>query len=598
MDEFGGARLDGISSISNAVRKKRTQTSRRPRPDSQPFSESRSPLSSSPSDDASKVSSDENNGSFPASKRKKFNLNQCASRVSSTIRAQGETPHKKQKEDAGFNAFSGNEQGRSGSNNKRSSEGVLAPANWKSTSKVKEGFELQGKTRDMYSGRNGESQMQSGVISDGLGNDNKVKKVKLRVGGVTRTIHANSTSNGAPGGGSSTKASRPSDAVRPRPKLILQDDSDEEHSPPPDKKTGLQGIPWKNFSSNGLTLGKEDSLMGKMSGKSNSGKQADKSEPVRKSRRVPKRSALDGAFDDGDEDDEIRYLKKLKTSRLTSAYKDEDDESSKKQQKLSRVSKTGAVDENSEDKGSSRSGKDGKKKGGSEMVSEDTDYEEGEELASDNELESRKTKPRREAIDSLMDSKREMALTTRQRALQSGKDAASPGATAIEFPNGLPPPPSRKQKEKLSEVEQQVKKAEAAQRRRMQNEKAARESEAEAIRKILGQDSSRKKREDKIKKRQEELAQEKAANALMLASSTIRLIMGPNGNVVTFPNDLGFPSIFESKPYSYPPPRETCAGPTCTNPYKYRDSKSKLPLCSLSCYKAIHEKMPAETTTS
>ena len=31
--------------------------------------------------------------------------------------------------------------------------------------------------------------------------------------------------------------------------------------------------------------------------------------------------------------------------------------------------------------------------------------------------------------------------------------------------------------------------------------------QAEAIRKILGQDSNRKKREDKIKKRQEELAQ-------------------------------------------------------------------------------------------
>lgn len=93
------------------------------------------------------------------------------------------------------------------------------------------------------------------------------------------------------------------------------------------------------------------------------------------------------------------------------------------------------------------------------------------------------------------------------------------------------------QKEKLTDVEQQLKKAEAAQKRRMQNEKAARESEvfpcpfscllyvcssksyddevsitvlnfqAEAIRKILGQDSNRKKREDKIKKRQEELAQ-------------------------------------------------------------------------------------------
>lgn len=41
---------------------------------------------------------------------------------------------------------------------------------------------------------------------------------------------------------------------------------------------------------------------------------------------------------------------------------------------------------------------------------------------------------------------------------------------------------------------------------------------------------------------------------------------------------------------SYPPPRERCAGPCCVNPYKYRDSKTKLPLCSLECFKAIHEK--------
>jgi hypothetical protein len=40
---------------------------------------------------------------------------------------------------------------------------------------------------------------------------------------------------------------------------------------------------------------------------------------------------------------------------------------------------------------------------------------------------------------------------------------------------------------------------------------------------------------------------------------------------------------------SYPPPREKCAGPSCTNPYKYRDSKSKLPLCSLQCYKAMEQ---------
>ncbi|KAJ6710605.1 INO80 COMPLEX SUBUNIT B [Salix koriyanagi] len=145
------------------------------------------------------------------------------------------------------------------------------------------------------------------------------------------------------------------------------------------------------------------------------------------------------------------------------------------------------------------------------------------------------------------------------------------------------------QKDKLTEIEQQLKKSEAAERRRLQVEKAARESEAEAIRKIRGQDSSRKKQEEKMKKRLVELAQEKAVTAQMLASSTIRWVMGPSGTVVTFPKDMGLPSIFDSKPCSYPPPREKCAGPSCTNPYRYRDSKSKIPLCSLQCYKAMEQ---------
>ncbi|KAM5585049.1 hypothetical protein ABKV19_004441 [Rosa sericea] len=103
------------------------------------------------------------------------------------------------------------------------------------------------------------------------------------------------------------------------------------------------------------------------------------------------------------------------------------------------------------------------------------------------------------------------------------------------------------QKDEFCAVEQQLKKVEAAQRRRMQVEKAARESEAEAIRKILGQDSSRKKKEDKIKKRQEDLAQERAANA-MLPSDSVRWVMGPSGSIVTFPDTIGLPTIFDSKP--------------------------------------------------
>lgn len=587
MDEFGGSQYNGIN---NPVRKRRTQTSRRPRPDSQPLAEGldNSPVSSTPpSDDLSKVSSEENASGDTNSRRKEFNLNQCVSRFPSAAGAGSEKLYEKNKKDGGFNAFYNNVPGRSGFNNRRSSEGVLAPANWKSTSKLKDGFESESRNVDIYGGRNGESLSsgQAGILLDGSGNENKVKKVKLKVGGVTRTIQANTTSNGSVGGGSSSKSSRSSDASRLRQKQNLQENSDDNNSPS-GKRSGLQGIPWKDFSRGGFNLGKEESLMGKLSVKSASGKQGDKYEPVRKSRRVPKRRVRDEEFGDDDEDDEIRYLEKLKTSRSKTGTKEDNEESSKKHQKFSRVS-------NMENGGSSRLVKD-VKRSRSDRVSEDTDYEEGES-GSDGELEgNKKKKQRKESVDSLMDNKREMTLTTRQRALQSSRDAA-PGTSLIEFPNGLPPAPSRKQKEKLSELEQQLKKAEAAQRRRMQVEKAARESEAEAIRKILGQDSSRKKQEEKLKKRREERAQERAANAMTIPSNTVRLIMGPTGTTVIFSEDIGLPTIFDSKSCSYPPRRENCAGPSCSNPYKYRDSKSKLPLCSLQCYKAIKEKMLPET---
>ncbi|KAJ4727817.1 HIT zinc finger,PAPA-1-like conserved region isoform 1 [Melia azedarach] len=521
--------------------------------------------STPPSDDASKVSSDENADYDNKSKPKEFNLNQCVSGFSSAAGTEGEKQQKRiKKEDGGFDTFYNNELGRNGYNNKRSSEGVLAPANWR---------------------RNGENQSsgQLGVNFDGSGNESKVKKVKLKVGGVTRTIHANSKTNGASGGGSS-KGSQSSDDSRLRQKQNLQGSSDS----PTDRRGGLQGIPWKDFSRGGFGLGKEDSLMGKSSGKNPPIKQ-EQSGLVRKSKRIPKKRVLDGEFED-EEDDEIRYLEKLKTSKVTPGYKEDDEESGKKQQKFSRVS-------NLESAGTSRSGKDGKKKSRSDRASENTDYEEEEGPVSDGEVGGKMQKKQKESVDSLMENKREITLTTRQRALQSSKDASStPGSCLIEFPNGLPPAPSRKQKEKLSDVEQQLKKAEAAQRRRMQVEKANRESEAQAIRKILGQDSKREKRKEQIKKRLEELAQEKAANVLMLASNTIRWVSRPTGTVVTFPKDMGFPSLFDSKPCSYPPPRENCAGPSCTNPYKYRDSKSKLPLCSLQCYKAVQEKLQAETT--
>ncbi|KAA8545254.1 hypothetical protein F0562_020038 [Nyssa sinensis] len=380
MESFGGF---GFGDASKTVRKKRSNSSRRPRNDSQPLPDYRdnSSLSSTPpSDNASKASSDDNTGQGTNSRRKELNLNQCSSRASSSNLAEAETAVKANNEDgigesSDVRFKSNSERKHSGIDSKRSSEGVLAPANWKSTNKVKE---------------------------DGPGTDNKLKKVKLKVGGVTRTIHPTSTSDGASlGGSSSTKSSRSSDALRPRQKLILQDMSDEDRSPSPDKGSGLHGVPWKDFSRSGFSVRKVDSSRGKMTEESVSIKQSDKHEPVRKSKRVPKRRLLDGAFDDGDDDDEeIRYLEKLKTTKVATDYgaenEDEDEVGSKKQRKISRVLKKNVdggykVDEG--DYGLSRSGKEGKKSRSGRY--EDTDYVEEEEV-SDAEPETNKKKQRKE----------------------------------------------------------------------------------------------------------------------------------------------------------------------------------------------------------
>lgn len=172
-----------------------------------------------------------------------------------------------------------------------------------------------------------------------------------------------------------------------------------------------------------------------MSGRNGSRKQAEKSDRVRKSRRMPKKRDLNGEFDD-DDDDEIRYLEKLRTSKVAAGYKNAGEESGIKQRSLSRDLKGGNV----KDFGPSKLGKDDGKKAKSERGSQDTDYEEEEEVMSEAEPEGKKKKLAKDVTDSPAEGRKEIALTTRQRALLSGKDASS---VSIEFPNGLPPPPPR-----------------------------------------------------------------------------------------------------------------------------------------------------------
>lgn len=428
--------------------------------------------------------------------------------------------------------------------------------------------------------------------TDGVSNDSgisRLKKVKLKVGGVTHTIHAKSVSDGSSlAGSSSTKSPLSSDSYLTQHKLTQQDNPDEYRSSCRDYGNKLRGIPWKDFSKSGFIVRNMDTSFGGMPEQDVNIKELDAHQSARKSKRIPKSRLLGEVFDDEENDDEIRYLEKLRTSRLASNYgadyDDDDEVGSKKQKIISRISNTEAYNYNGDSRyNHSRSHKESVVSQ-SGRAFEDDDYFEEEESLSDDEPEPKKKNLNKE-IHVSADFETEMAVTTRQRALKRGK-----AVSVIEFPNGLPPAPPKKQKERKSDMEQQLKKAEAAEKRRMQVEKAAQEAEAEAIRKILGQDSSRKKQEEKLKKRQEKLAQERAANNA-LSSDTVRWVIGPSGTTVTFPDEIGLPSIFESKRCSYPPPREKCAGPSCTNAYKYRDSKSKLPLCSLQCYKAINDKM-------
>lgn len=312
------------------------------------------------------------------------------------------------------------------------------------------------------------------------------------------------------------------------------------------------------------------------------GKRGDKhdispsSELIRKSKRVPKKRTLDS----DDEDRELRYLEKLKVAKVAPEQPMSTDhplaygEDGLRKKKLTKVSKNKSTPyEVDNDFTMSQFGRDARKK----VKLEDTnDFIIEEEFRLDEP-------DRLIEAESPSGVKFEASgLTTRQRALQG---RGGHGESVIEFPDGLPAAPSsRRQKDKLSEVEIQAKKAEVAQRRKMQVEKAEREQQAEAMRKILGIDTEKKKEEKKQKEREDK---EKQAKFEEYKRSCIQCVMRPEGTVVTFPDTMGLPSIFSSKPISYPPPREKCAGPSCPNPYKYRDSKTKLPLCSLECYKAV-----------
>lgn len=148
MEPNGGAHLDGMN---NTVRKKRSLTCRR-----RPRLEG-----STPSDNLSKISSDDIPAFDTNPTRKEFSLSHCISRADSIAESQR-----------------GNNGTLRREINKRSTEGVLAPASWKNTSREDEG--------------NGRINGKATALG---GPEGETKRMKLKI-----SVHAN---------GSSRKSSKP-----------------------------------------------------------------------------------------------------------------------------------------------------------------------------------------------------------------------------------------------------------------------------------------------------------------------------------------------------------------------------------------------------
>lgn len=188
-------------------------------------------------------------------------------------------------------------------------------------------------------------------------------------------------------------------------------------------KGSLRGLPWKDFSSTGFSFEKVGASRGL------------KHERSHKTKHPTNMSPSDEVYDEED-DDEIRYLQKLKSSKFSS-YRNigyEEGTRGKKLRKLSNV-----MDRDTSGYGLNmggyeypRSGKESKKPG-SIRSSEDTDFM--EEAEEESVLDS---------IDVPELNKRGSSITTRRKAIETGLDnSPSLGPSLIQFPDGLPPAPPR-----------------------------------------------------------------------------------------------------------------------------------------------------------
>jgi len=219
----------------------------------------------------------------------------------------------------------------------------------------------------------------------------------------------------------------------------------------------------------------------------------------------------------------------------------------------------------------------------------DDEEDEDEDDANDDEDEDEEDSKKGEAHKPVGSTK---LLTSRQRAMLDGTTRKG------SFPLALPDLPPKSGKRKAETEDELFRKAENAAKRKRQAQRQLEEEKNAVIDRLLN--FTRRKADDGDAKSttSDDLPSSEAQQ------STIRCVWRsptstknrrvhskatsvPCTNFLCFPEVVGLPSELCQKPSPKPGPSIQCA--VCQkHPRRYDCSKTKLPLCSLSCYRNLH----------
>ncbi|CAI9611307.1 unnamed protein product [Staurois parvus] len=158
----------------------------------------------------------------------------------------------------------------------------------------------------------------------------------------------------------------------------------------------------------------------------------------------------------------------------------------------------------------------------------------------------------------------ETLLTARQKALLQKQQA--PPIPLYPPPVYARPPPELSQ-------EMIVKREEKARKRRLQAAKKAEESKKQTIERLT---KTSKSRGCQTQPRE-------AGTPTALPCPTVRYQHSAHGITLSYPVGVPYPTPTEPRP-ALPAP-QLCGVPGCTNLKRYSCSKTRVPLCSLECYR-------------